>query len=224
MIQALDVYPAFENHEKAFMEYIFIDGHTKEKAALNSPVKNSLEALLAGFLAKKLYNLSKNTSEKNLSTQAPEASPKKTKDSYADAFAALLPEASPANAIATILVSLGAYKAYTAYQQFINWIASIKVLTKFLEEWDKNQEYTPENFQPFFDELADIYNLYGEEIFYDCAEDIVEGLQFIIKRTELKVSEVYKKEFENNASGSSIFDTPKFLGDILKHTKEIIKL
>lgn len=222
MVQTLDMSPAFEKHEREFMEFSFIECHNQAKAALNAQAKNLSALVFGSLLLGKLYYLPTNNSvEEAASTKT---TSKKSYDSYAQAFGTLLPEATPANALKTILAVMVGYKAYTYCQQQFNTIASITVLTNFLKEWDVNQGYTPESYHDFFDDLADIYETYGEEVFYDYASDIVEGLQFIIKRTELKVSEVYKKEFENNASGSSIFDTPKLLGEMLKHSKEIIKL
>ena len=223
--QALDVRPAFKNRQKEFIEFIFIDSTQKAKAELNNEAKNLLTLISLGFLGYKAFNLKNSSHQKTPSADASETSLKKSRESYADLFATtFLPEATPRNAIATVFSGLAGYELYKMYQAYISWKASILVLTNFLSEWDINQEYTPESYHDFFNELTEMYEIYGDELFYDSAEDIVEGLQFIIKRTELKVSEVYKKEFENNASGSTIFDTPKFLGDILKHSKEIIKL
>jgi len=219
--QTIDVREAFRKHENKFMEYVFIDSFNNAKAAINNTARSIVEILGTCAIAYRLYCLQNTKPEETSNSN----SSQKPRMAYAEAFAkALLPEATPENALKTICAAASAYCAYTSYQSYAECKSSVIVLTNFLKEWDLNQEYTPESFHPFFEELANIYDLYGEEVFYDCAPAIVDGLQFIIKRTELKVSEVYKKEFENNASGSSIFDTPKFLGDILKHTKEIIKL
>ena len=217
MIQTLDMSPAFAKHEKEFMEFVFIEGHNQVKAALNAQAKDAATIAALLLASGRLYCLPKNDSVE-------EAASKKSYDSYAQAFGAFLPEPTPTNTLRTIAAGLVGYEAYKWCQKTFNTIASITVLTNFLEEWDINKEYTPESYHSFFDELAEIYDVYGEEVFYDYATDIVSGLQFIIKRTELKVSEVYKKEFENNASAFNIFDTPKFLGEIVKNSKEIIKL
>lgn len=231
-IQALDVRPAFANDEKKFMEYVFIEGYNNQKAAFNNFAKNIISYLGAGVLAYKYYSLPNNTQKEtakilptapseSTSTAPAEPAPKKSPETLAALF---IPELTPKNVVGSIITAFLAQQAYAIYQNHITRRASALVLTNFLEEWDINKEYTPENYHPFFHELAKMYDMYGEEFFDDCAQEIVEGLQFIIKRTELKVSEVYKKEFENNASGSTIFDTPKFLGEILKHSKEVIKL
>lgn len=218
-IQTLDIRSAFANDEKKFLEFVFIEQYNQKKAALNAQAKNLTSTAFGLILASRIYSLSKNSSSTN---QTAENKPSLT--SFAQAFEALLPAPTPVNAGMTLFTLLAGYKVYELCQQIINSAAAATVLTNFLQDWDINKEYTPANLHPFFNELVKIYEMYDEDILNCCALDIVSGLQFIIKRTELKVSEVYKKEFENNASGSTIFDTPKFLSEMLKHTKEIIKL
>jgi|GEM_PF-5408285 len=206
-----DIRPAFSRSNTMFMEYVFIDKYNNEVASLNSYLTYAALTGLTTLIGQRIYSLH----------SAPEYTT--TQQGYADAYQKLLPAATPAHAAYAALAGLIGYVTYNSYEKYVEKQACLQVLTKFLQEWETNKVYTPEAYHPLFDHFARIYTQKGAAPFIPYASEVVHGLQFIIKRTELKISDVYRKSFENASSANYIIDTAKDLGTLLDTLKNIVK-
>lgn len=172
---------AFSGDQNAFMEYMFFKKIKSEKQKSWKPVEGYVNASISGAsLVAGLYllnnptaNIGKlNTNNLNITDVLTEAGKW------------------------SLLVVPAAYIADTYWlkplTKDIKDNANQTVLFNFLGEWNTNKQYTPEKYHAFFDHLATLAQTEDGRVYIaKNAGDIIETLQFIIQRTELKVSEVF---------------------------------
>ncbi|NBV40505.1 hypothetical protein EBR77_01555 [bacterium] len=175
---ALDHQSAFEADKDAFMEFVFFKKIKSEKQKGWKPVEGYTNFTISGAsLLAGLYLLQNQT----------------TKDT---------PTNMNLDGILTTATKLGLLVIPVAYAVDTYWLkpltkdikdnANQTVLFDFLADWNTNKQYTPEKYHAFFDKLATLAQTEnGKAYIAKNAGDIVEIIQFIIQRTELKVSEVF---------------------------------